>query len=849
MDTTPSLSENPFNPDLADGERFPEAQALHDESFDDDEFKDPAEVEENISKFWKLNSLKQRKYVRNITLIIDKLGSAKLPFIVSNLFPADRNLMEANHEVAYLLTETIMILLKSIANCEVLRADEQATYKMEAIFLDFLKEIIESSESKLLVSSRRTLITISKMLSKRSCDNNLLTVVLTLMHDPLNENNRVSALELITKLHPLFSRQYIEGFIAMDILAMMQDNSLRVRIESYQTFFALFSSFESEFIEKRFLDVLEGMSNDPNTDIKLIFIRNVPTIGKKLTFKKFEFKVLPKYMDHLASKNRFFREEALTMMAELIVALISTSDSSSLQDVYHSPTFDRIFDSFFDLPKIIAKMNLNVKKTIIKSNYSLLKKVITVKKANVWPKIKKLIIGSEELDSAVVEMAKIEISSQLDAIAQVTDKNTLEKDLILLIDRYYLTISSTTSEKVKQNTIKILAGVLKELNPDIREKYADVYHTTMNQDMRKWRLRWVISEQIDNLSKLFNASTVVSKILPMYFSFCKDNCAVVRKYASKNFWKLLDNVQNDQQGKHIALLNMMSFGKYKRFVLRQSYVLMLEGVLLNIPNCVDQEMIAILQELASDPVVNIRIAVARLLKNVQATNKLPDWFDDIAKPLVSNADEDLYQMLNGHLPTADLQVLLEKSIHERREKLQERVKAERDQVNQLRKAKGLSAIDFTGANSMTLQKNVTGPKGPSYRDVLKEAFDLKSDDEDVKQLMADLNIEVETKELVHKNDRKSASPKKKVEEPKIQEDEPEEIPDRHANPSDSGRRRSNNIIDLKAELMNAKDLLELDSLSPVQESHHDVENLAKEYNNQLVNEGLNALSKSEETDN
>ena len=842
------MSESPFNPDLADGERFPEAQALHDESFDDDEFKDAAELEENICKFWRLNAFKQRKYVRNITLIIDKLGSVKIPFIVSNFYPADRALMEANHEVAFILTETILILLKSIANCEVIRQDEQAVYKMEAIFLDFLKEIIESNESQLLVSSRRTLIAISKMLSKRSCDNNLLTVVLTLMHDPLNENNRVSALELITKLHPLFSRQYIEGFIAMDILAMMQDSSLRVRIESYQTFFSLFSSFESEFIEKRFLDVLEGMSNDPNTDIKLIFIRNVPTIGKKLTFKKFEFKVLPKYMDHLASKNRFFREEALTMMAELIVALISTSDSSSLQDIYHSPIFERIFDSFFDLPKIVAKMNLNVKKTIIKSNYSLLKKVITVKKANVWPKIKKLILGSEELDNTVVEMAKIEISSQLDAIAQVTDKSTLERDLILLIDRYYLTISTTTSEKVKQNTIKILAGVLKELNPDIREKYADVYHTTMNQDMRKWRLRWVISEQIDNLSKLFNASTVVSKILPMYFSFCKDNCAVVRKYASKNFWKLLDNVQNDQQGKQIALLNMMSFGKYKRYVLRQSYVLMLEGVLLNIPSCVDQEMISILKELAVDKVVNIRIAVARLLKNVQATNKLPEWFVDIAQPLVSNADEDLFQMLNGHLPNKNLQALLEKSLQARREMLHERVRAERDQVNQLRKAKGLSAIDFTGSNGTTSQKTAPGPKGPSYRDVLKEAFDLKSNDEDVKQLMADLDIVVESKELVPKKDSNSKSPEKKVKEVSIQEEQPEEVPDRRANFSGSSRRRSNNVIDLKTELMSAKDLIELDSLSPVQETHHDIENLAEEYNKQLVNEGIDALSKSEKAD-
>ena len=132
-----------FGPDLTDGEGFPEAKALMDESFDEEEFRDPGEVEANLRQFWKLDSPKQRKYAKNITRIIDTLKTVKLPFIVESLYPSSRALMESNVEIAYILTDAIQIFFTAIDHCEVLKSDENAIYKIEVIFLDFLKEIIE----------------------------------------------------------------------------------------------------------------------------------------------------------------------------------------------------------------------------------------------------------------------------------------------------------------------------------------------------------------------------------------------------------------------------------------------------------------------------------------------------------------------------------------------------------------------------------------------------------------------------------------------------------------------------------------------------------------------------------
>ena len=672
-------------------ENFPESSAMSNESFDEEEFKDRDEVVENLNRFWSLSNQKQRKYVRNMPLVLERVGPENLKVIATNLYKADRYLLESNHEVALLLIDTIPLLSKTIENNVSLTADENALCDLEDTFLDFLRELIESSEHKLLIASRKTLVAISKTLSKRTCDNKLLAIVLTLLHDPQSELNRLSALELIKQLHSFFSKQYIEGFIATDILALMQDNNSRVKTEAYKTFFALFSAFEGEFVEKRFLDVIENMSNDSNVDLKMIFIKNVPLISTKLAFKKFEFKILPKYMDHLAAKNRFVKEEALLIIGELICSLISSSDSAGMLEVYHSQIFDKIFENYFDLPRLTMKMNLPVLKAIVRANFPLLKKVLTMKKNGLWLKIKRLILTTEEMDSAVIELAKLEIAGQLDIVAQVTDKMTLEKELIHLIDKYYLTIGPSTTEKIKQATIKVLAGVLKELNPEIREQFADVYHTTMNQDMRKWRLRFVISEQIENLSKLFTETTVVSKILPMYFSFCQDNCAVVRKNASKYFWKLLRNLE-DEDARRIALVSMKSFGRYNRFVLRQSFILMLGGVLIHLPECVDEEMVETLKELAADRVINIRIGVAQLFAKLKTAGSKFEWEDQILNLLVENIDSDLYKNLKGIISENGgeaLQNKLEENMQKMLEERKTKREGEKAFVSELRRNKGI----------------------------------------------------------------------------------------------------------------------------------------------------------------
>ena len=99
-----------------------------------------------------------------------------------------------------------------------------------------------------------------------------------------------------------------------------------------------------------------------------------------------------------------------------------------------------------------------------------------------WKKIKGLLQQVEKLPERLKSASKLEISQQLDKIANVLAQDIVENEFIYFVSEYYLNQSNMT---VKENTIFTLMGVLKRLKPKTREKYGDVYHYIKGQNIKK----------------------------------------------------------------------------------------------------------------------------------------------------------------------------------------------------------------------------------------------------------------------------------------------------------------------------------------------------------------------------
>lgn len=109
--------------------------------------------------------------------------------------------------------------------------------------------------------------------------------------------------------------------MATDIVSMMQEKRNDVRKKAHQTFIALLSLFDGEFVSRKFFSSLQRMSEDLNSDIRLVFVDSICLIASKLPFEQFEEMILPKFIAHLESKHRFIKEKSFAKLGNLICAV------------------------------------------------------------------------------------------------------------------------------------------------------------------------------------------------------------------------------------------------------------------------------------------------------------------------------------------------------------------------------------------------------------------------------------------------------------------------------------------------------------------------------------------------
>lgn len=207
------------------------------------------------------------------------------------------------------------------------------------------------------------------------------------------------------------------------------------------------------------------------------------------------------------------------------------------------------------------------------------------------------------------EVAKVELAKIFGSLVKLVPP-LHQKEFIKLIKVNYLKLGPRNTIKTREATLQVLSEVLTALPESDRQPYAQEYAQLIFNSMNKWRFKYVITEQFDILSKIFQPSTVHQILLPVFFSLCRDDCFLVRKNASLNIHFILMNCSQDQTSNEVIQVQLLGFGSYKRFTMRQSFIYMMEGILLHCPQLATADMIALLSSFAQDTVINNKICLA-----------------------------------------------------------------------------------------------------------------------------------------------------------------------------------------------------------------------------------------------
>jgi hypothetical protein len=631
-----------------------------------------------INGFFELNLQEQIAYFKVLPQILNTLTIIHLPSFLDKIYnPAvEAAFIEAHYDLYLLLLENsplIMQFLKdsrfqvskrnTIANFETYDLNSRMTSgtgvfssNLEEPFkLSILEIVIKMLKFKEKANSERFSIAFglfSDCLSSFDNDNKLLFVILSILHDQSDQDNPIFALGLVEKIVKNCSANFIEGFVAIDILSLIQSPNADQRKAAYLCFMSMLPIFRPDFLQKKFATTIEQMAIHKENDVKLVFLTNVKPITEKLKLDFIREKLLLPYTKMLKDNNKHVRGRAFYQLGSFIITLLDKMEN------FFNPPIECLSEAlsiYFCLHVASETIDLKSRQKIISHNYESLPSIMRLFSKRMWPQLRSLLISIDDYSNGeVVEITKLVLSRQLGEIATILGTDIVEKELISIVHLKFLTLGLKTSQMVKLKTIEQLSTILKVTSPATRKIFVD-YYIALQDDTKKWRVRASICSQLQDLVALFEPIDIVSFISPMFFVFCKDECALVRKLSCTRFHVIIKalRVVNDP---NIFILteNMKDFATRPKFYLRLSYIALFESLYFNCNSEIDNEMRQLMEGLLSDPVISVKIRLSLFVVEAERQLKYDKLTESLRISLMAVQNLDVQIILQTKKPGLEI---------------------------------------------------------------------------------------------------------------------------------------------------------------------------------------------------
>lgn len=137
--------------------RVAEGEVLN-ESFDEQEFSNKNTILQEIEKFWTLSPIFQRKMVRNLPLILEKITDENLLLCVKKLFVDDQNVILDNFEVCGEMIQQTKMLLTYCKTLEAHAEVQSRQLEVQKILVKFLENAITSQKRTLVFKAKNVIV-------------------------------------------------------------------------------------------------------------------------------------------------------------------------------------------------------------------------------------------------------------------------------------------------------------------------------------------------------------------------------------------------------------------------------------------------------------------------------------------------------------------------------------------------------------------------------------------------------------------------------------------------------------------------------------------------------------------
>ncbi|KAE8574465.1 hypothetical protein XENTR_v10003441 [Xenopus tropicalis] len=309
-------------------------------------------------------------------------------------------------------------------------------------------------------------------------------------------------------------------------------------------------------------------------------------------------------------------------------------EKPKLQDVVPQPLLDQYLSMTdpvraqmvdTEITKHCAYSLPGVALTLGRQNWHCLKDTYETLAADVQWKVRRTLAFS------IHELAVI-LGDQLTAADLVPIFNGFLKDL----------------DEVRIGVLKHLYDFLKLLHADMRREYLyqlQEFLTTDNN--RNWRFRYELAEQLILILELYNPRDVYDYLRSIAMTLCSDKVSEVRWISYKLIVEILKKFfANGETEMGINFINelVVQFRHSSKWVGRQAFAFICQAVVQE--ECIPAEQFVIhllpsLLSLASDPVPNVRVLLAKALKQTLLEKA---YFTSLGNPHVDAVEKTVQAM-------------------------------------------------------------------------------------------------------------------------------------------------------------------------------------------------------------
>lgn len=639
-------------------------EVIHPESV-----QNPEHILSIFDRFFDLPIDEQKSHLNSIDEIMKILSKKHLPDMIFKLFPDELNqeTITKNLEIYIIIfanvPKILCFLIASSIKEHPIENEADGTKKSKKNSGVFSQDLHEKFKHNLFyacelflncaVYLKLTRVSnifekISESLSIPENDTKLLLIIIPLLLEQ-EITKQIVGLELTRVIVKNLSPNYIEGFVLSSLIKILlfhgkkEKLNYEVRYAGYLCLLKIIETSEIDVFYDKIAFLVEDLFKQSDAQSITLILKNISFLIEKMRYDFVRTKLLPLFFATIKSSKQVIKIAAIKNLHRVVSSFLV---KNSLIFNQESELLTKIYKYYFNLEYYTRSMESSMRNILLEENYQNIAKIARLQGNKINPYLKFFFQKTDKLENmSSLHTIKLSIASHLGTIAQISGQEFVEKELIYIVDKQFLTLSSKTTQEIKMKAIQELSKILKITTPITRRFFAD-YYICIQDNIIKWRIRASICEQLNELIEIFEPADILSFIVPMFFTLCRDQTALVRKIVTRKYYLLVQKIEIFLP-EHICIIfdNMCRFATEKTFTLRQSFIEMFANLFLNRINSITKEMKEHLLSLSNDPVSNIRITISLFIVKCKERNIKSKFLHKIIDILRLDKNKDVQEII------------------------------------------------------------------------------------------------------------------------------------------------------------------------------------------------------------